>query len=156
MRAEMKNISHVEIDDIDRILLDALSENARITNADLAERAGIAQSTCITRVRNLVKQGVIEGFHARINPSALGNGMQVLISVTLRASARQQLSRFMDEMKALPEVTQVFFLGGTEDFILHLTARDSDHVRDFVLEHLSANPAVANTRTNMIFQHLKG
>ena len=61
----------------------------------------------------------------------------------------------MDEMKALPEVTQVFFLGGTEDFILHLTARDSDHVRDFVLEHLSANPAVANTRTNMIFQHLK-
>jgi DNA-binding Lrp family transcriptional regulator len=156
MRAEMKNISHVEIDDIDRILLDALSENARITNADLAERAGIAQSTCITRVRNLVKQGVIEGFHARINPSALGNGMQVLISVTLRASARQQLSQFMDEMKALPEVTQVFFLGGTEDFILHLTARDSDHVRDFVLEHLSANPAVANTRTNMIFQHLKG
>ena len=152
----MKNISHVEIDDIDRILLDALSENARITNADLAERAGIAQSTCITRVRNLVKQGVIEGFHARINPSALGNGMQVLISVTLRASARQQLSQFMDEMKALPEVTQVFFLGGTEDFILHLTARDSDHVRDFVLEDLSANPAVANTRTNMIFQHLKG
>jgi DNA-binding Lrp family transcriptional regulator len=151
----MKNISHVEIDDIDRILLDALAENARITNADLAERAGIAQSTCITRVRNLVKQGVIEGFHARINPSALGNGMQVLISVTLRASARQQLSQFMDEMKALPEVTQVFFLGGTEDFILHLTARDSDHVRDFVLEHLSANPAVANTRTNMIFQHLK-
>ena len=151
----MKNISHVEIDDIDRILLDALAENARITNADLAERAGIAQSTCITRVRNLVKQGVIEGFHARVNPSALGNGMQVLISVTLRASARQQLSQFMDEMKALPEVTQVFFLGGTEDFILHLTARDSDHVRDFVLEHLSANPAVANTRTNMIFQHLK-
>ena len=151
----MKNISHVEIDDIDRILLEALAENARITNADLAERAGIAQSTCITRVRNLVKQGVIEGFHARINPSALGNGMQVLISVTLRASARQQLSQFMDEMKALPEVTQVFFLGGTEDFILHLTARDSDHVRDFVLEHLSANPAVANTRTNMIFQHLK-
>ena len=151
----MKNISHVEIDDIDRILLDALAENARITNADLAERAGIAQSTCITRVRNLVKQGVIEGFHARVNPSALGNGMQVLISVTLRASARQQLSQFMDEMKALPEVTQVFFLGGTEDFILHLTARESDHVRDFVLEHLSANPAVANTRTNMIFQHLK-
>lgn len=152
----MKNISHVEIDDIDRILLDALAENARITNADLAERAGIAQSTCITRVRNLVKQGVIEGFHARISPAALGNGMQVLISVTLRASARQQLSQFMEEMRGLPEVTQVFFLGGTEDFILHLTARDSDHIRDFVLDHLSANPAVANTRTNMIFQHLKG
>ena len=95
----MKNISHVEIDDIDRILLDALAENARITNADLAERAGIAQSTCITRVRNLVKQGVIEGFHARISPAALGNGMQVLISVTLRASARQQLSQFMEEMR---------------------------------------------------------
>lgn len=150
----MKNISTIQIDDIDRVLIDALTANARITNADLAAKAGIAQSTCIARVRSLVKTGAIEGFHAKVNPVALGNGMQVLISVTLRAGARQQLSNFMDEMRKLPEVTQVFFLGGTEDFILHLTTRDSDHVRDFVLDHLSANPAVANTRTNMIFQHL--
>jgi DNA-binding Lrp family transcriptional regulator len=148
-----KNSQAIEIDDIDRQLLRLLEQDARMTNADLASSVGIAQSTCIQRVRNLVKNGVIEGFHAKINPSATGHGLQVLINVTLRATARQQLSAFMDEMKALPEVQQVFFLGGSEDFILHLATNDSDHVREFVLANLSANPAVANTRTNIIFEH---
>jgi DNA-binding Lrp family transcriptional regulator len=143
----------VEIDDIDRQLLTLLQQDARTTNADLAAKVGIAQSTCISRVRSLVKRGVIQGFHAKVNPTATGQGLQVLINVTLRATARQQLSGFMSEMKALPEVQQVFFLGGSEDFILHLAVTDSDHVREFVLENLSANPAVANTRTNIIFEH---
>jgi DNA-binding Lrp family transcriptional regulator len=47
----------------------------------------------------------------------------------------------------------VFFLGGSEDFIVHLAVKDSEQVREFVLEHLSANAAVANTRTNMVFEH---
>lgn len=153
MAAPAKNPLQVEIDDIDRQLLVLLQADARTTNADLAAAVGIAQSTCIQRVRNLVKRGVIEGFHAKVNPNATGQGLQVLINVTLRATARQQLSAFMDEMKALPEVQQVFFLGGSEDFILHLATTDSDHVREFVLANLSANPAVANTRTNIIFEH---
>lgn len=153
MAAPAKNSHSIEIDDIDRQLLHLLEQDARMTNADLAASVGIAQSTCIQRVRNLVKSGVIEGFHAKINPGATGQGLQVLINVTLRATARQQLSAFMDEMKALPEVQQVFFLGGSEDFILHLATTDSDHVREFVLANLSANPAVANTRTNIIFEH---
>ena len=153
MTTASKISQSVEIDDIDRQLLELLLQDARMTNAELAARVGIAQSTCITRGRSLVKRGVITGFHARVNPGATGQGLQVLINVTLRATARQQLSGFMSEMKALPEVQQVFFLGGTEDFILHLAVTDSDHVREFVLENLSANPAVANTRTNIIFEH---
>lgn len=153
MTGPANNTQRVDIDDIDRQLLALLQADARMTNADLAAKVGIAQSTCIQRVRNLVKRGVIEGFHAKVNPGATGQGLQVLINVTLRATARQQLSGFMNEMKALPEVQQVFFLGGSEDFILHLAVRDSNHVREFVLENLSANPAVANTRTNIIFEH---
>jgi len=53
----------------------------------------------------------------------------------------------------MPRVVQLFFLGGSEDFIIHLSARDTDDVRDFVLENLSANPAVASTRTSMVFEH---
>jgi len=149
----VKITQSLEIDDIDHQLLDLLQADARMTNSELANRVGIAQSTCIQRVRNLVARGVITGFHAKVNRAATGYGLQVLISVTLRATARQQLAAFMAEMKALPEVQQVFFLGGSEDFILHLATTDSDHVREFVLENLSANPAVANTRTNIIFEH---
>jgi len=149
----MKNISHQEIDEIDQALIRLLSQNARITNAQLAQETGIAQSTCISRVRALVSKGIIQGFSANVDPAALGLGLQVLISVTLRATARQQLSQFMEEMRKLPEVVQVFFLGGSEDFIVHLAVRDSEHVREFVLANLSANPSVANTRTNMVFEH---
>ena len=149
----MKETANVTLDAVDRQIIDLLAENARITNSELAEKTGIAQSTCILRVRSLVAKGVITGFHASVNAAAVGLGLQVLISVTLRATARQQLSQFMADMRKLPEVVQVFFLGGSEDFIVHLAVKDSEQVREFVLEHLSANAAVANTRTNMVFEH---
>ena len=147
------NNLQVELDEIDYELLRLLSTNARMTNTDLAEAAGIAASTCITRVRALVSRGVIAGFNANINPAAIGLSSQVLISVTLRAGARSHLADFMNEMRTLPEVIQVFFLGGAEDFIVHLAVRDNDHVREFVLENLSSNATVASTRTNMVFEH---
>ena len=147
------NNLQVELDEIDYELLRLLSSNARMTNTDLAEAAGIAPSTCITRVRALVSRGVISGFNANINPAAIGLSSQVLISVTLRAGARSHLADFMNEMRSLPEVIQVFFLGGAEDFIVHLAVRDNDHVREFVLENLSSNATVASTRTNMVFEH---
>ena len=147
------NNLQVELDEIDHELLRLLSTNARMTNTDLAEAAGIAASTCITRVRALVSRRVITGFNANINPAAIGLSSQVLISVTLRAGARSHLADFMSEMRTLPEVIQVFFLGGAEDFIVHLAVRDNDHVREFVLENLSSNATVASTRTNMVFEH---
>ena len=147
------NNLQVDLDEIDHELLRLLSANARMTNTDLAEAAGIAASTCITRVRSLINRGVISSFNANINPAAIGLSSQVLISVTLRAGARSHLADFMNEMRTLPEVIQVFFLGGSEDFIVHLAVRDNDHVREFVLENLSSNATVASTRTNMVFEH---
>jgi len=142
-----------DLDEIDHELLRLLTQNSRTTNADLAAAVGIAQSTCITRVRSLVTRGVIRSFTANVDPTAVGLSSQVLISVTLRAGARSHLADFMKEMRNLPEVIQVFFLGGSEDFIVHLAVRDNDHVREFVLENLSSNATVASTRTNMIFEH---
>ncbi len=141
------------LDEIDLDLIRLLQQNARMTNADLATTVGIAQSTCITRVRSLITRGIISGFSANVEPSKLGLGTEVLISVTLRAGARAHLSDFMQQMRERPEVIQVFFLGGSEDFIVHLAVTDSDSVREFVLENLSNNATVASTRTNLVFEH---
>jgi DNA-binding Lrp family transcriptional regulator len=141
------------LDEIDGDLIRLLQQNARITNADLASAVGIAPSTCISRVRSLVTRGVITGFSAVVEPAKLGLGTEVLISVTLRAGARAHLSDFMQQMRERPEVIQVFFLGGSEDFIVHLAVKDSDSVREFVLENLSNNATVASTRTNLVFEH---
>lgn len=141
------------LDPIDSRIIDELQKDGRITNAELAERVGIAPSTCLGRVRNLVSSGVISGFTALVDPQHLGLSLEVLISVTVRAGARQRISALSNELKELPEVLQLFFLGGVEDFIIHMAARDTDHVRDFVLEHLSAHPAVSSTRTSLVFSH---
>ncbi|MEY4981208.1 MAG: hypothetical protein RL174_546 [Actinomycetota bacterium] len=150
------NILRSQLDDVDLDIIRVLKNNARITNADLASAVGIAQSTCIGRVRALIASGVISGFHAEVDPAKVGLDSQVLISVTLRAGARSHLNEFMDQMRSRPEVVQVFFLGGTEDFIVHLAVADSTAVREFVLEYLSNNPTVASTRTNLVFDHFKG
>ncbi|RWZ64598.1 Lrp/AsnC family transcriptional regulator [Labedella populi] len=142
------------IDDVDAAIIEHLQKDARIPNNHLAERVGIAPSTCIARVRSLIDRGVVTGFEAKVDPAALGLGLQALISVSVRSGARHRMAEFSAEMRRMPDVLQLFFLGGSEDFILHIAARDSAHVRDFVLEHLSAHPFVASTRTSMVFEHV--
>ena len=143
----------VVLDAVDRQIIEQLQLNGRMTNAELAERVGIAPSTCVARVRSLVSRRIITGFTASVDPAVMGMTLQVLVSVTIRSGARQRISEFSEELRSLPEVLQLFFLGGVEDFIIHLAARDSDHVRDFVMEHLSAHPAVSSTRTSIVFSH---
>lgn len=142
-----------ELDQVDRALLQLLQEDGRMANNELAERAGIAPSTCLARVRGLIDRGVITGFTATIDPSAIGVDLEVLISVSIRAGARQRIAELSEELRSLPEVTQLYFLGGVEDFIIHLAAHNAEQVRDFVMEHLSAHPAVASTRTSIVFEH---
>jgi DNA-binding Lrp family transcriptional regulator len=133
------------LDAVDRKLVALLRADARTPNSRLAELAGIAPSTCVTRVRGLVERGVITGFTATIDADAVGVGLQALISIAIRAGARHEMAAFADEMRELADVVQLFFLGGSEDFIVHIAVRDS--------EHLSAHPAVASTRTSVVFDH---
>jgi len=154
MMAKSQDIqSKFDLDDLDREILAILGKNGRVSNADLAAEVGLAPSTCLGRVRNLVESGVIRSFGAEIEPEALGLNLQALISVTLRAGARANLATFMKQMQEHPQVIQVFFLGGSEDFIVHVAVPDSDAVREFVLDQLSNNASVANTRTNIVFDH---
>jgi DNA-binding Lrp family transcriptional regulator len=142
-----------ELDEVDRTLIRALRENARTPNSRLAQLAGIAPSTCVARVKSLVTRGVISGFTATVDPATIGLGLQALISVGIRAGARNLMTELSDEIRALPGVVQLYFLGGAEDFIIHVAVRDSAAVRDFVLDNLSAHPAVASTRTSLVFDH---
>lgn len=148
-----KKIQPVNLDEQDLAMLKILSSNGRISNADLAAALDLAPSTTLVRLRRLVDLGVIQSFSADISPSAIGLELQALISVTLRAGARANLATFMKTMQEHPQVIQVFFLGGQEDFMVHVAVKDSDEVREFVLEQLSNNPYVANTRTNLVFDH---
>ena len=141
------------LDATDRAIVRLLSAEGRMPNNALAEAVGIAPSTCLGRVRALVDHGVIRGFHADVDPASVGLGIQVLIAVRLQADARANIGSFARDIARLPGVMNVFFLGGADDFIIHAAAADTDALRAFVAEHLSRRPDVANTVTNLIFEH---
>lgn len=132
-----------------------LAEDARIPNNLLADRVGIAASTCLGRVRALRESGAIRGYHADIDPAALGRPIQAMIAVRLQSHARVHISEFAERVAELPEVLNVFFLAGAVDFYVHIAAVNTENLRDFVVVNLSGNPDVALTETNLIFEHLR-
>jgi DNA-binding Lrp family transcriptional regulator len=149
------NIVRPVLDDVDRRLLRELAADARIPNNALAHRVGIAPSTCLGRVRALRANGVIRGYHADVDPAALGRPIQAMISVRLQSHARGHIPDFMAKIATLPEVLNVFFLGGADDFHVHIAATSTDNLRDFVVVNLSGDPDVALTETNLIFDHIR-
>jgi DNA-binding Lrp family transcriptional regulator len=144
------------LDDIDRRLIGLLAADARMPNNALAEAVGIAPSTCLGRIRALRESGIIRGYHADIDQVALGQGLQALIAIRLQAGARGQIGAFIDRVRSRPEVQSVFFLAGANDFLLHVAAADAAQLRNFVVDELSAHPAVALTETNLVFEHQRG
>ena len=147
-------VSAGDLDDIDRHIVRELARDARIANNALAERVGIAPSTCLGRVRSLRERGVIRGYHADVDPAALGRPLQAMIAVRLQSHARSRIRGFVAEVAGLPEVLNVFFLAGKDDFLLHVAAASTSSLRDFV-ETLSSNGDVSYTETSLIFEHIR-
>ena len=151
-----KDVRAAGLDDIDRRILTALHFDARMPNSALAEAVGIAASTCHGRVRRLQDLGVIRGFYADIDPAAIGLSLQAMISVSLQANARGKIRSFIEQIRRRPQVMDVYFLAGAEDFLLHVAASDTDDLRAFVVENLNSDADVAGTQTSLIFEHLRG
>lgn len=144
------------MDDIDRALLRALAANARMSGAALASVIGVAESTVSLRIKRLHAEGFLRGYHADIDLTALGMTLQALISIRLVSIVREDVDSFRREAPEWRGVLGLFQMAGVDDFLLHVAARDSSELRDFVLEHLARHPAVAHTETNLIFDHAAG
>lgn len=145
----------VRLDATDRAILRALVDDARISNKELADRVGVAQSTCLARVRALRADGVIRGYHADIDPRALGHDLQAMIAIRLQPDARRAIGEFTAVLRRYPEVLEVYFVAGANDFLVHVATSSTDELRRFVGEQLNRDPAVAGTETNLIFEHTR-
>ncbi|MFF1874625.1 Lrp/AsnC family transcriptional regulator [Kitasatospora herbaricolor] len=143
------------MDELDSALVRLLQENGRRTNRDLAQELGIAPSTCLERVRSLRERGVLTGFHAEADLPALGRGLQAMIAVRVRPPTRAVIEEFQSFAAQMPEVISVFVLTGTDDFLLHVAVRDTDHLHAVVLDKLTERPELADVRTSVVYGHLR-
>src|ERR1700733_6753778 len=144
----------LNLDETDRRIVLELARDARLPTNTLARLAGIAPSSCLGRVRALRERGVIRGYHADVDPAALGRPLQAMIAVRLQGHARGHIRSFVAGVAGLPEVLNVFFLAGKDDFLLHVAAASTSSLRDFV-ERLSSNADVSYTETSLIFEHIR-
>ena len=87
-------------------------------NNQLAERVGVAPSTCLARVRALRESGVLRGFHAEIDLAALGRPLQAMIAVRLAVHERAQIEDFTAHVRSLPGVLSVFHMTGQNDYLV--------------------------------------
>jgi DNA-binding Lrp family transcriptional regulator len=154
-RGAASNDVRPALDDVDRQILDLLATHGRLPNNALAERVGIAPSTCLGRTRALVERGVIRGFYADVDPAAVGRPIQAVISVRLQAHARAGIAEFAHRVAELPQVRNVFFLAGAHDFLIHVAAASTEELRNIVAVSLSGSPEVAATETNLVFEHVR-
>ncbi|MER0449641.1 Lrp/AsnC family transcriptional regulator [Streptomyces sp. NPDC006711] len=142
-------------DEINRGLLLELQKNARRSNRELARALGIADSTCLERVRGLQQNEVILGYTAEVNLDAMGRGLRAMIAVRIHPKSRDAVEAFREFVLTLTEVLDVFVVSGSNDFQVLVAVQDAQHLEDFVLDHIAQYPSVADLHASLVYEHLR-
>ena len=137
----------VKLDRIDRRILRDLQDDGRITNVELAKRAGISAPPCLRRVRALEDAGYIRGYHADVDPELLGYGVMVFAQVGLTSQAESDLVAFESLVASWPDVRECHMLAGETDFLLKIVAQDWDSYNRFLPSQLTAAPNVSHIKS---------
>lgn len=145
----------VELDATDWKILKELQADGRITNVELARRAGLSAPPCLRRVRALEEAGYIKGYHAELDGEALGYGITVFAMVRLHSQAESDLRAFEAMVATQPLVRECHMLNGEIDFILKIVARDLNQFQSFLTTHLTPAPNVASVKTSLTIRCAK-
>lgn len=139
----------IDLDETDRRIIAELQADGRLSGRALAERVSISRANAYTRLERLVRNGVITGFAATVDPAKLGLATSAYVTLTVRQNSWRDLK---DRLRTIPEVRHMALTGGEFDVILLIRAADNDALRQVVLEQLQAIPGVLGTRTFLVFE----
>ena len=140
-------MQRTKLDRVDRRILDDLQADGRMTNVELARRAGISAPPCLRRVRALEEGGFIKGYHAQVDPQSLGFNVTVFAQVGLNSQAEPDLKAFEELVGIWPEVRECHMLAGETDFLLKIVAEDWDSYQRFLTTKLTAAPNIAHVKS---------
>lgn len=143
------------MDHVDRAIIGQLVADGRLANTDLAERVGLSPSPCLRRVRILERSGIITGYHARVDPAALGRGFEVLLHVEMARQDRATLEAFETEVSRIDEVTECRRMFGHPDYLLWVAARDLEAYERLYMARLTDLPGVARTLSQFTMKTVK-
>ena len=144
-----------ERDSIDRRILDLLQQDGRLTMTELGERVGLSTSPCSQRVKRLEAQGVIKGYHARVNPAALGKNLLVFVEITLAQKSEHIFKKVRDELQNMPEVLECHLISGSFDYLVKVRLTDMSEYRHLLGSILQHMPVPAQSNSYVVMEEVK-
>ena len=143
------------LDRTDLRLLALLQRDGRASNADLATQVNLSPSACLRRIQRLESAGVVAGYAARLDPQALGLGLQAFVRVQLEKHGAPGIERFVRAVQDWDEVVACHALTGDMDYLLHVYVRDLEHFSRFLLDRLLNASGVADVNSSFVLRTVK-
>jgi Lrp/AsnC family leucine-responsive transcriptional regulator len=143
------------MDAVDRAILSHLQDDGRLSNVELAERVRLSPSACLRRVRNLEQAGVIAGYHAVVDPAAVGRGFQLTVHATLMMRNRATIEAFEAAVAELDEVIECRRMYGDPDYLMRVAVADADAYERFMINVLADLPGLARMTSQFTMKMVK-
>lgn len=139
----------------DRRILRVIQTEGRISNAELAERVGLAASPCLRRLKALEEDGIIAGYRADVDRKAMGYGVEAFVFVKLVQSEPGWRTRLVERVNGFEEVIACYALAGDVDLMIHAVAPDIESFGEFTMNRLLTLPGVADVRSSFVLSAIK-
>ncbi|MGL4767797.1 MAG: Lrp/AsnC ligand binding domain-containing protein [Formosimonas sp.] len=152
MRVEKK--TNKTLDKIDRKLLSILQNDGRIVMTDLAEQVGLSLTPCIERVRRMEREGVIMGYHARLNPRELDATMLVFVEISLKDMANGKFEEFRRSVLEVEQVQECHLVSGDFDYLIKARIKEMSEYRQ-LLGVLLRLPGVSSSKSYVVMEEIK-
>ena len=143
------------LDTTDLAILSELQRDGSLTNVELARRVHLSPSPCLARVRALERSGAIRRYVALVDPEAIGLGVSVFISISLREQNTATLAEFERQIGALEEVMECYLMTGDADYLLRVVVPDIRALERLILERLSPIAGVEKIRSSFTLKQVR-
>lgn len=144
-----------DLDAIDRAIIEELRRDARLSNTELAHRVRLTPAPCLRRVKRLEQEGIISGYHAKVDPAATGRSFEVTVSVEVMVNDQRSVEEFESAVAALDEVVEARRVFGSPDYILRVLVADVGEYERFQTDKLLRLPGVSRTISHQTMKLVK-
>ena len=145
----------MSLDAIDIRILSELQQDGGLSNVELARRVNLSPSPCLMRVRALEKQGVIRQYVALADPQALGLGLNVFISISLKEQSKAALADFESRIAEHDEVMECYLMTGDSDYLIRVAVANMAALERFILDQLTPIPGVEKIRSSFALKQVR-
>ena len=143
------------LDRTDLQILKILQDNSKITNLDLSKKIGLSPAPTLERVKKLEQSGIVQSYHAQVNPTSIGLSVKTFVLVSLAWQKENALNNFLDKVKTIDEIVECYIITGEADFLMKIVCKDIPTYEKLLFKTLSQIEEIERLKTLMTLSTVK-